>query len=102
MSPYAQMLGNLKNPPEPFGDVIRTHFRLKARSIIKQLDDWLALDDGRAIQGDGVGARVASGGGSSQAFQNDANELKGILQKLMDGGSVDGSSTAAGSSGSSS
>jgi hypothetical protein len=26
-----QMLDALKNPPEPFGDVIRTHFRLKAQ-----------------------------------------------------------------------
>lgn len=90
------MLGNLKNPPEPFGDVIRTHFRLKARSIMKQLDDWLALDDGRAIQSDGMPTRPHQGTGSSQVFQNDVNELKGILQRLLDGGSVAGPSTAAG------
>ncbi|KAI0787135.1 hypothetical protein BC629DRAFT_1582278 [Irpex lacteus] len=65
------MLGNLKNPPEPFADVIRTHFRLKARSIMKQLDDWLALDDGRAIQSDGMPTRPHQGTGSSQLFQND-------------------------------
>ena len=91
------MLGNLKNPPEPFGDVIRTHFRLKARSIMKQLDDWLALDDGRAIQSDGMAARTQAATGSSQIFQNDVNELKAILQRLSNGGSVSGSSTASGS-----
>lgn len=94
------MLGNLKNPPEPFGDVIRTHFRLKARSIMKQLDDWLALDDGRAIQSDGMAARTQAATGSSQIFQNDVNELKAILQRLSNGGSVSGASTASGSSGS--
>lgn len=94
------MLGNLKNPPEPFGDVIRTHFRLKARSIMKQLDDWLALDDGRAIQSDGMAARTQAATGSSQIFQNDVNELKAILQRLSNGGTVSGSSTASGSSGS--
>ena len=40
------MLGNLKAPPEPWADVIRTHFRLKAKSITAQLDKWLAEDDG--------------------------------------------------------
>ncbi|KAG2137095.1 hypothetical protein DEU56DRAFT_912867 [Suillus clintonianus] len=47
-----QMLGNLKNPPEPFGDVIRTHYRLKSQAIITQLDEWLVLDDGKATAGD--------------------------------------------------
>ena len=90
------MLGNLKNPPEPFGDVIRTHFRLKARSIMKQLDDWLALDDGKATQNDGtpMGKVPSAAGGSSAAFQSDVNELKGLLQKLTDGGNVPGSSGA--------
>ncbi|KAI0690863.1 ubiquitin conjugating enzyme family protein [Cytidiella melzeri] len=88
------MLGNLKNPPAPFADVIRTHFRLKARSIIKQLDEWLALDDGKAIQSDGMAmaGRHTAAGGSSQAFQTDVTELKGILQRLMDGGSIAGTS----------
>ncbi|KZO91353.1 hypothetical protein CALVIDRAFT_521696 [Calocera viscosa TUFC12733] len=43
------MMGNLKNPPEPFADIIRTHFRLKARSLRVQLNKWLALDDGASI-----------------------------------------------------
>ncbi|KAI0092127.1 ubiquitin conjugating enzyme family protein [Irpex rosettiformis] len=94
-----QMLGNLKNPPEPFEGVIRTHFRLKARSIMKQLDDWLALDDGRAIQSDGMAARGQAAVGSSQGLLNDVSELKGILQRLSEGGSVDGASAVAGGSG---
>lgn len=49
------MLGNLKNPPEPFKDIILTHFRLKAKSITTQLDEWLKLDDGKAMNGAGGG-----------------------------------------------
>lgn len=97
------MLGNLKNPPEPFGDVIRTHFRLKARLITKQLDDWLAQDDGKPTHGDGapmatkVNAAPAASG-SSTAFQSDVNELKSLLQKLLDGGSAPGASGSSGRS----
>ncbi|GBE80076.1 ubiquitin conjugating enzyme family protein [Sparassis latifolia] len=78
------MLGNLKNPPEPFGDVIHTHFRLKARSIVEQLDRWLAEDDGRPI-GDGGYSPKAAAGGSSSGFQSDVNELKSLLLKLQAG-----------------
>ncbi|KAH8105029.1 hypothetical protein DFH11DRAFT_1645277 [Phellopilus nigrolimitatus] len=81
------MLGNLKNPPEPFEDVIRTHFRLKARSISIQLDEWLAQDDARAISSDGGGygskslANPASGSGD--AFKRDVDELKKLLMQLQ-------------------
>ena len=85
------MLGNLKNPPEPFGDVIRTHFRLKARTISAQLDDWLSKDDGRPTLGDamaGSSGRLMSGG-SSNAFATDINELKKAMQALqIEGGSA--------------
>ena len=75
------MLGNLQNPPEPFQDVIRTHFRLKAKSISRQLDDWLAKDDGRAVASDGaVAARGGPGGSDSMA--RDVAELKKALAKL--------------------
>lgn len=77
------MLGNLKNPPEPFEDVIRTHYRLKARSIMKQLDEWLAMDDGKPIGDGGYGGHKSSSGGSSNAFQADVQELKGLLTKLQ-------------------
>lgn len=82
------MLGNLKSPPEPFGDVIRTHFRLKARSISSQLDDWLSKDDGKATSPDGG---VYSGMnlkldslGSSNGFSRDVAEMQSILKKLQE------------------
>lgn len=92
------MLGNLKNPPEPFADVIRTHFRLKARSILKQLDEWLALDDSKALMGDGgyvAPVKGASAGGSSNGFAEDIEELRGILRRLMAGEDVGSASSSA-------
>ena len=85
------MLGNLRNPPEPFGDVIRTHFRLKARSLAKQLDDWLLVDDGKPLEPDGAAVRSGrgpAGTGSSSAFRRDVEELKEALRKLVDGEEV--------------
>ncbi|KAG9096428.1 hypothetical protein FS749_008504 [Ceratobasidium sp. UAMH 11750] len=80
---HTAMLGNLKNPPEPFADVIQTHFRLKARSLFKQLDEWLELDDGRSLDGQNGGGQPGSAGGSAgQALRKDVNELKGLLLKL--------------------
>ena len=86
------MLGNLKNPPEPFGDIIRTHFRLKARSIQEQLDRWLSQDDGKLMSGDGGGygspllkKNEGEEGGSVSAFARDIAELKGILEGLEQG-----------------
>lgn len=35
------MGNNLRNPPYPFEDVIKTHFRLKANAIRAQLDKWV-------------------------------------------------------------
>lgn len=81
------MLGNLKNPPEPFADVVRTHFRLKARSITKQLTQWLAKDDGKptTADGGGYGGVHAEAGGSSSSFQKDIEEMRQLLQKLETG-----------------
>lgn len=86
------MLGNLKSPPEPFGDIIRTHFRLKARSIGEQLDRWLAQDDGRPTSGDGGGygspiskKNEGEAGASLSAFAKDVAEVKGILAALERG-----------------
>lgn len=78
------MLGNLKAPPEPFCDIIETHFRLKARSISTQLDDWLKLDDGKSTSPDGgaySGGR-SEGFGSSNGFAKDVEELKQLLREL--------------------
>ena len=89
--PYLQMLGNLKNPPEPFGDLIRTHFRLKARSILTQLDGWLAEDNGQPTVSDGAAMPLKDLNnnhtpvGSSANFQRDAEELKALLIRLQKG-----------------
>ncbi|OBZ70225.1 Baculoviral IAP repeat-containing protein 6 [Grifola frondosa] len=86
------MLGNLKAPPEPWGDVIRTHFRLKARSIIVQLDKWLEEDDGKATTGDGAYTQKSVASGSSNGFRADVDELKTLLTRLQSGDSIDTSS----------
>ena len=85
------MLGNLKTPPEPFGDIIRTHYRLKSKSITTQLDRWLAQDDGRPTMGDGAGAygQTQKAGGSSSELRKDVNELKQLLKRLQDGEDID-------------
>ncbi|KAI0711061.1 ubiquitin conjugating enzyme family protein [Cerioporus squamosus] len=79
------MLGNLKAPPEPWADVIRTHFRLKAKSVMAQLDKWLAEDDGAPTISDGAFHGKIPGGGSSNGFAEDVAELKGLLAKLQRG-----------------
>ncbi|RPD67361.1 ubiquitin conjugating enzyme family protein [Lentinus tigrinus ALCF2SS1-7] len=79
------MLGNLKAPPEPWADVIRTHFRLKAKSITSQLDKWLAEDDGAPTVSDGAYNGKIPGGGSSNGLAEDVAELKGLLAKLQAG-----------------
>ena len=86
------MLGNLKNPPEPFGDIVRTHFRLKARSISAQVDQWLAQDDGQPTANDGASTGCMRGGigSSANGMQTDIEELKRFLKQLQDGGSPSG------------
>ncbi|KAF9009093.1 ubiquitin conjugating enzyme family protein [Cyathus striatus] len=78
------MLSNLKNPPDPFEDVIYTHFRLKAKSICAQLDDWLSKDDGKSTLSDGAGygGLKIDIGGSSNGFQKDVEEMKKMLREL--------------------
>jgi hypothetical protein len=80
-----QMLGNLSNPPEPFEDIIRTHVRLKARTISAQLDQWLQEDDGKMTAGDGgyMGSKFETGP-SSNGFQKDVSELKICLKRLQE------------------
>ena len=80
------MLDALKNPPEPFGEVIRTHFRLKARAVENQLDTWLKEDDGRHLASDGgeyanVGGRNNTGS-SSNGLQADIDAMKKLLKEL--------------------
>lgn len=81
----SQMLGNLKAPPEPFGDVVRTHYRLKAQAISSQLDKWLALDDGKPISGDAFNVSGRSDSSSSSgAFKKDVEEMQSLLKQLQD------------------
>ncbi len=82
-----KMLGNLKIHPEPFGDIIRTHFRLKARSISAQLDRWLSQDDGLPTVNDGASSSCgrAGAGGSANGLQTDVEELKRLMKQLQDG-----------------
>lgn len=82
---HMQMLGNLKNPPEPFADVIQTHFRLKAKSISAQLDEWYKLDDGASTAGDGASVRRRGvvPGTSSNGFKKDIDELKALLSQIQ-------------------
>lgn len=80
-----QMLGNLRAPPDPWADVIRTHFRLKAKSIVAQLDKWLADDDGHATLGDGAFNHKSTASSSSNGFAEDIAELKALLKKLQAG-----------------
>jgi hypothetical protein len=75
------MLGNLKNSPEPFGDVIRTHFRIKAKSITTQLDEWLTADDGKSTVGDG-GFTSGRNGENGAGFHKDVEEMKRLLTEL--------------------
>ncbi|KAI6035335.1 ubiquitin conjugating enzyme family protein [Pisolithus orientalis] len=80
------MLGNLKTPPEPFSDVIRTHYRLKADVIITQLDRWLALDDGRQTTGDSAQTSGrCDATSSSNGFKKDVEEMQSLLRQLKDG-----------------
>lgn len=89
-----KMLGNLKNPPEPFADVIRTHFRLKARSIIAQLDQWLALDDASSTQGEfHMTHNRLNAGGSGSTFRSDVEEFKRLLRRLQTESAITSTST---------
>ncbi|TFL06053.1 hypothetical protein BDV98DRAFT_499797 [Pterulicium gracile] len=81
---HTAMLGSLSNPPEPFGDIIRTHFKLKAKSLSLQLDEWLAEDDGKSTTDDG-GGYGGTAGSSMTSFKKDCQELKLLLQKLQTG-----------------
>ncbi|TFK75935.1 hypothetical protein BDN72DRAFT_786105 [Pluteus cervinus] len=80
---HTAMLGNLKNPPEPFEDVIRTHFRLKAKSIGTQLDDWLSKDDGKEMPNERTYGSSKEGS-SGNAMAADIAELKKLMKDLQD------------------
>lgn len=80
------MLQNINDPPEPWADIIRTHFRLKAKALTAQLDQWLAEDDGCTLDpqngGRPTGTAGASGGGVKNGFKADVDGIKELLGKL--------------------
>lgn len=80
----SQMLGNLKNPPEPFEEVIRTHFKLKSATIRAQLDKWLTLDDRLPTAGAAHGQHKEKpqSSGTQTPFEKDVAELKALLLAL--------------------
>lgn len=59
MVAHISMLEYLKNPPEGFEEIVKTHFRLKARYLRKQLDKWLEEDDGKQLYSDSMSAAMA-------------------------------------------
>ena len=79
---HTAMLGNLREPPEPFEDVIRTHFRLKAKEISKQLDKWLEMDDKKAISPEYSSSESTSKAAESGALKTSVTKLKEMLKQL--------------------
>ena len=85
------MLENLQEPPPPFADVIRTHFRLKAKEISAQLDRWVSLDDGisinRSNHGGPAGADATPAASARGAqLRKGVDEVKAILARLTANG----------------
>lgn len=75
------MLGNLQSPPEPFEDVIKTHFKLKGDDICAQLDKWLQMDDKVKT----VAVEVGGGSGRAEAglnLKSDVATLKALIKRL--------------------
>ncbi|KAJ3980005.1 ubiquitin-conjugating enzyme/RWD-like protein [Lentinula detonsa] len=66
-------------------EVIRTHFRLKARSIQEQMDGWLNEDDDRALVPDGAeysGPGRDSSPSGPNGFKEDIDALVDLLKDL--------------------
>lgn len=94
---HIAMLEYLKNEaPEGFGEVIDTHFRLKAKAIKAQLDKWLAEDDKAPLVADSMssihvgrssaaGVAGVAGSGSGSQFAREVGQVKEILDRLERG-----------------
>ncbi|CDZ96453.1 Ubiquitin-conjugating enzyme [Phaffia rhodozyma] len=78
MVAHDSMLHNIINPPYPFADVIRTHFRLKSREISAQLDRWFEEDDGHKTNGENTGTTVPGG----NLMKEHVQEIKRLFGKL--------------------
>ncbi|WVQ95948.1 hypothetical protein IAU59_003047 [Kwoniella sp. CBS 9459] len=79
-------MGNsIKTPPRPFENEVKTHFRLKARSIREQIKKWKALDDGQETNGDYYGASTPSTSTTrvgKTAFEKAAEGMLKLLDEL--------------------
>mmetsp|Transcript_58868 Transcript_58868/g.175143 ORF Transcript_58868/g.175143 Transcript_58868/m.175143 type:complete len:716 (-) Transcript_58868:42-2189(-) len=60
------ILGQMKKPTPLFEDCIHDHFRLKKRRILKQLEDWEALEKGEGEEAGGTTASSQRGLNPSQ------------------------------------
>ncbi|OCF77874.1 ubiquitin-conjugating enzyme family protein [Kwoniella mangroviensis CBS 8886] len=81
------MGNNIKNPPHPFENEIRTHFRLKSKSIRQQIKKWKELDDGKGTSGDSF-MSSASGGDKNRSFDSASKDLLKLLDQLDSGSST--------------
>lgn len=82
------MIDSLKLPNEAFADIIRNHFRLKSGVIRKQLDQWLADDDGQRLNMDNAGGAVGQsvvGKGQDSQMKKNVTEMKRLLSELEQG-----------------
>jgi len=81
---HTAMLGNLKNPPSPFEDIIKTHFRFKKFEIAEQLDKWVTLEKSKGGNDneDRAVHRFHSNVVSSDTFLGCVKELKELLHDL--------------------
>lgn len=82
------MLGMLQDPPPPFADIIRTHFRLKAKSLASQLDKWLQEDGGGTTDRNSTGnvmtgvSNFGSPCGPRNGMKKNVDDLLAIITKL--------------------
>lgn len=96
---HIAMLEYLKNPPEGFEEIIKTHFKLKARSLKKQLDKWLEEDDGKPLHADSMTAirAYSAGTSASAAAQVGAAGITAPVAAASGEAGADGASTPDGS-----
>ncbi|KAL1412563.1 hypothetical protein Q8F55_000310 [Vanrija albida] len=84
------MGNNLANPPFPFENEIKTHFRLKADVIRAQLEQWKTIDDGKSTTGDSYTSvqSATSDRSSSKAtsFETAADRMRELLEELKPSG----------------
>nr|XP_019043448.1 ubiquitin-conjugating enzyme family protein [Kwoniella bestiolae CBS 10118]OCF22378.1 ubiquitin-conjugating enzyme family protein [Kwoniella bestiolae CBS 10118] len=91
------MANNIKNPPLPFENEIKTHFRLKSKSIRQQIEKWKDLDDGKPVTGDAYSS-LGSSNDKSRSFDSASKEMLRLLDQLDSGDSTTSSDVAEASS----